>query len=108
MEVINTPKPETFKKQLTSANILLVEAGTNTPQGGDASHGGRTVLQLIDEGSTHWSVSIDGQPPQTLGTLRVELGGDTEADTFMRALQWALQVYRFQRSQGAELVGHFE
>jgi len=102
------PEPETFKKELTSANILLVEAGTNTPQGGAASHGGQTVLQLIDEGGTDWQVMIDGKGPYTLGTLRVVMRGDTEADTFMRALEWALQVYKFQRSQGSELVGHWE
>ena len=102
------PRPETFKKELTSANILLVEAGTSAPQGGAASHGGKTVLQLIDEGGTDWHITIDGKDIGSLGTLRIEFWGDTEADTFMRSLEYALQVYRFQRSQGAEVVGHFK
>jgi hypothetical protein len=51
---------KTFRKEISSANILSVETGTNTPCGGDAGHGGITIFKLKDEGATGWSLTFDG------------------------------------------------
>jgi len=81
---------KTVTKELTSANILRMTAGTNTPQGGDAGHGGVTVFSLEDIAGTGWDIeiitdseviSID-QPKKII----LKLYGDCEAETFTRAL----------------------
>ena len=41
-------KLETFKMEFWSANAFQVEVGTNTPQGGNDSHGGQTLFRLKD------------------------------------------------------------
>jgi hypothetical protein len=67
----------------TSANILAVTVETNCPRGGDSGHGGRTTLELRDEGSTDIRVHTipDG--------VRIEFGGDSECGTLIECLRWA-------------------
>ena len=110
---------ETLSKTFTSMNVLTVAAGTNTPQGGDAGHGGLTILELTDEGGTSWSLIVEedsgrktifrsfiisGEQPgknetliHSLKRVRLELYGDSEAATFIAALKFALKVYELQR-----------
>jgi len=56
-------KLETFKMEFWSANAFQVEVGTNTPQGGNDSHGGQTLFRLKDAtaGGTCWSITVRGQ-----------------------------------------------
>ena len=42
----------TYIRDVVSANILEVEAGTTGFMGGDTGHGGRTYFRIQDEGST--------------------------------------------------------
>ena len=42
----------TYTRDVVSANILEVEAGTTGYQGGDSGHGGRTYFRIEDAGST--------------------------------------------------------
>ena len=42
----------TYTRDVVSANILEVEAGTTGFMGGDTGHGGRTYFRIQDEGST--------------------------------------------------------
>ncbi len=85
---------EIYGKEFVSCNILRAEVGTNCPQGGDTGHGGRTILRLIDEAATDISIKVDGQPLGSIKTLEILLGGDTECDTFMNALNFALNVLK--------------
>jgi hypothetical protein len=110
---------ETFSKTFTSMNILTVAAGTNTPQGGDAGHGGVIVFELSNEGGTSWSLIVEedsgrktifrsfiiaGEKPDKnenlihgLKRIRLELHGDSKAATFIAALKFALKVFELQR-----------
>ena len=42
----------TYTREVISANILEVEAGTTGYMGGDSGHGGRTYLRIQDSAST--------------------------------------------------------
>jgi hypothetical protein len=79
-------------REFQSCNILEATADTNTPQGGDAGHGGETVLHLTDVAGTDWTIYVDGKEIE-FGPHEVELrlGGDSEGETFADALIWAGQ-----------------
>ena len=42
----------TYSRDVISANILEVEAGTTGYKGGDTGHGGRTYFRIADAAST--------------------------------------------------------
>lgn len=42
----------TYTRDVVSANILEIEAGTTGYQGGDSGHGGRTYFRIEDAAST--------------------------------------------------------
>jgi len=48
LDELKTIVKERLPPTFTSANILTVKVGTNTPRGGDAGHGGETVRLLGD------------------------------------------------------------
>ncbi len=77
-------------KTFVSCNILKMLCGTNCPCGGDAGHGGKTILKLEDEACTDWEIYVNGQLvcecPQTVTLI---LKGDTENETFIDALKYA-------------------
>jgi hypothetical protein len=92
-------KPQTTVKEIASANILRVEAGTNCPQGGDAGHGGRTYFSLRDLGGTAWQVRVRSSDGQTRVieqpvSIEIVLAGDTEHETFTAGLEFALEALR--------------
>ena len=79
-------------KEISSANILLVEAGTNCPQGGDSGHGGRTVLRLSDLGGTAMQCRVNDGTLIDANKIEIVLSGDTECVTFTEALEFAASV----------------
>lgn len=91
-------------KEITSANILGVSAGTTAPAGGDAGHGGRTLIRIEDLGGTNWGIRITGNQGEfytlggpmdlQLGSVEILLGGDTEAETIAEALEFAAETIR--------------
>jgi len=89
--------------KIPSANILEIEVGTNGRQGGDSGHGGRTYLRLTNEGATAWKVIVTdetGRGQHTEGPRDIEiiLGGDTELDTFIEGLKFAVDTLEQLRS----------
>ena len=88
------PKLTIYSKEITSANLLKVQVGTNCPQGGDAGHGGRTVLRLIDFGGTNMRCCIGGHDLVDTTKVEIVLLGDSEHETFISALDFALSVLR--------------
>ena len=93
---------ETLSKTFTSMTVLTVAAGTNTPQGGDAGHGGVTIFELTDEAGTDWQLTVEEHSGNktlisNIKKVRLEFYGDSEADTFIAALKFALEVYKLQR-----------
>ena len=51
----------TYTREIYSANVLEVEAGTNGFQGGDSGHGSRTYIRIEDMGSTDIRVNPLGR-----------------------------------------------
>lgn len=81
----------TYTRDVVSANILQVEAGTTGYKGGDTGHGGRTYFRIQDEAST----DIDVKPIITrygCDGFEVTLGGDCELETMIRTLKFITKV----------------
>ena len=69
--------------------MLSASVETNCPQGGDAGHGGRTVIALDSKGQ------LDFEP------ITIDAGGDFEAEALADALEWAGQELRRQITANA-------
>ncbi len=81
----------TYTRDVVSANILEVEAGTNGYQGGDTGHGGRTYFRIEDAASTDMEVRSYVNKYGCPG-FEVTLGGDCELETMIRALKFITKV----------------
>lgn len=101
--------------EITDCNILTVEVGTTGKKGGDSGHGCRTYLCINNDSSTELNcrtglgghdVDADGRCHYRMDATdhghvdRVEimLGGDSELDTFIEALDFAVDVLKKQRN----------
>ena len=80
----------TYTRDVVSANILTVEAGTTGYMGGDSGHGGRTYFRIEDQGSTDIQVLPIGRNGDE--GFEVFLGGDCELETVIRALKFITKV----------------
>ena len=87
----------TFTREIISANVLSVEAGTNGFQGGDSGHGSRTYFRIIDCGSTDIRVKTHGFDGDE--SFEVILGGDCELETIIRALKFITKVLEDQAKE---------
>lgn len=81
----------TYTRDVVSANILEVEAGTTGYQGGDSGHGGRTYFRIEDAASTDMEVRSYANKYGCPG-FEVVLGGDCEMETMIRALKFITKV----------------
>jgi hypothetical protein len=77
-----------------SSNIIEASIRTTGPQGGDAGHGGRSVLTIEAEPNTHWVVTIDGKEIEDPKTLKIMMLGDTEMETFQGILDFVAAEHR--------------
>lgn len=80
----------TYTRDVVSANLLEVEAGTTGYMGGDSGHGGRTYFRIEDQGSTDIQVLPIGRYGDE--GFEVFLGGDCELETVIRALKFITKV----------------
>lgn len=87
----------TFTREIISANVLSVEAGTNGYQGGDSGHGSRTYFRITDCGSTDIHVNTHGFGGDE--GFEVFLGGDCELETIIRALKFITKVLEDQAKE---------
>ncbi|WP_235847424.1 hypothetical protein [Intestinibacillus massiliensis] len=76
----------TYTREIYSANILEVEAGTNGFQGGDSGHGSRAYIRIEDMGGTDIRINPLGRD----GEEGFELfpGGDCELEPMTTALKF--------------------
>jgi len=81
----------TYTRDVVSANILQVEAGTNGYQGGDSGHGSRTYFRIKDEGGTDMNIETHINR-YCDSEFEVTLGGDCELETMIRALKFIVKV----------------
>ena len=81
----------TYTRDVISANILEVEAGTTGYMGGDSGHGGRTYFRIQDSASTDMEIRTFVDKHGCNG-FEVFLGGDCELETTIRALKFITKV----------------
>lgn len=81
----------TYSRDVVSANILEVEAGTTGYRGGDTGHGGRTYFKIKDAASTDMDINVLRDRYGCTG-FEVTLGGDCELETMIRALKFITKV----------------
>ena len=80
----------TYSREIYSANVLVVEAGTNGYQGGDSGHGSRTYFRIENAGGTDIEAHLIG--PYGTDGIEVSLGGDCELETIITALKFITKV----------------
>jgi len=84
--------------EVTDICIMSVLAGTNCPKGGDAGHGGVTVLLIKDLGSVCMELHADGKEVASQPTtVRLVLRGDAECSTFIEGMSMAIRFLKDQR-----------
>ncbi|MCD6348666.1 MAG: hypothetical protein J7L91_03495 [Candidatus Korarchaeota archaeon] len=85
-ELLGNLLSKRFFSHITS---LALEVGTNVPQGGDAGHGGRTLLGLEDVKGNAWDLYVETESGELLKfeyprKVDIVLYGDSEGLTFIR------------------------
>lgn len=85
----------TWMREVVSANILEVEAGTNGYHGGDAGHGSKTYIRIEDAGGTSIKVKPINDGYGNIG-FEMELGGDCELSTIIEAFKFVVTVLEDQ------------
>lgn len=84
----------TCKTSISMCNIIDVEAGTNGYHGGDSGHGGRTYIRIEDNSGSDMQVkTVNGDRG-----VEIFLGGDSELDTIIGALEFAVKILKKQAS----------
>lgn len=89
-------KTQLKSEEFWSANAFKVTVGTNTPCGGDAGHGGKTLFRLQNLAGTDWNILVDGEGVIGPDELTIILGGDCEANTFADSLIFAGKTLKKQ------------
>lgn len=79
------------KKEIVMANTLEVIVGTNCPQGGDAGHGGVTILRLTNLGGTAMKGIVIEDSYGDTQEIHMEFYGDHEAYSLLEALKFAVK-----------------
>ena len=75
----------TFTREITGANMLEVEAGTNGFKGGNAEHGSRTYFRITDIGNTDMFVKTSRRPfSNNTESAEFILGGDDMMEHLLR------------------------
>lgn len=83
---------ETWKREITDANILSGEVGTNGYQGSDTGHGSRTYIRIQNEGGTDLGARVLLDSLSYVDGVEIVLGGDAELSTMIEALKFATKV----------------
>lgn len=78
-----------IRKTFNSANILEVTVATTGYRGGDAGHGGRSVVRINDLGGTAIKARIIPESVHGNGGIELMLGGDCELITLIDGLRFA-------------------
>ena len=90
---------KTTSKLIPGINQLHVEAGTNGLKGGDSGSGSRTFIRIAEAGGTVWNVTVvdehgNEETFESPSEIAITLGGDSELDTMIRALEFALAALK--------------
>lgn len=104
--------------EILNANIIKVAAGTTGYKGGDTGHGGRTFFGIRNEAGTDMRITFSAERWNSTGgeleveeadghtnifgrnleadRICIEFGGDAELETFIEALEFALETLKEQ------------
>lgn len=88
----------TYQREVVSANILEVEAGTTGFCGGDSRYGCRTYFRIKDLSSTDIHPKLIERNAYSNGGFEVVLGGDCELETIIGALKFIVKVLEDQKN----------
>lgn len=104
MVKINNIEVPTKKKTFTDCNVIECEVGTTGHKGGDSGHGGRTYFKLRDLGSTDMRVGVKEWCAPAFShndaeAVVIAFGGDSELDTFIDALEFAVSTLKEMKSR---------
>lgn len=91
-----------YEKEIVSANILRVAAGTTGLRGGDTGYGCRTFIEIEDEGSTDIKFKVINDGTNFGGYLKIELGGDTELETIIEGLEFIVETLKANKDSKRE------
>ena len=93
-----------FRKDITSANLLQVVAGTTGYEGGDSGSGSRTYIRIYDNSSTDIRVKpiVDKFGN---GGVEIVLGGDCELYTIINGLEFITNILKVHRHDGTLYEG---
>lgn len=83
---------KTYREEFGGISSLEVEVGTNGYHGGDAGHGSRTYLRIENTDCS----CIEASVMQDDRGFEIILGGDSEMDTFIDALDFAVGILKKQ------------
>ena len=92
---------DTYKRNIYSASVLEVEAGTNGYKGGDTGHGSRTYFRIQDMGGTDIQVRLTHDSRGHEDGVVVALGGDHELAGIIEGLKFIVKVLE-EQSRGIE------
>ena len=79
-----------YETTIEDAIILRVAAGTTGLMGGDAGHGGETIIEIENEQNA--GAIFFGRPRNNL--LRISLGGDAELRVMIKAMEHITKTLR--------------
>ena len=76
----------TYTRDVVSANLLEVEAGTNGFQGGDAGHGSRAYIRIENMGGT--AIQVNALGHDGAHGFELHLCCDRQLETMITALKF--------------------
>jgi hypothetical protein len=95
VRTIDGVRVQTLETEISSLyNSLTVEVGTTGYMGGDSRKGGRTFLKILNTNNSDFNVRKDASGQG----FSLRLGGDTELDTLIESLEFAVNELKKQRN----------
>ncbi len=100
-----------WKAKNVNHGVCEVNVGveTNCPKGGDAGHGGFTVIEFTDEGGTNMDAVVEKDSYGYVKNIRLVFKGDIELNLLLESLDFVSKELKRQlnnnlkRSKGMEL-----
>lgn len=89
--------------EIADHNIIEVSVGTTCPTNSNSGHGGKTIFRIEDMANTDIKVNVlKGNHGSDEG-VEIVLNGDSECETFIRALEFATKVLKEQYQKNNRL-----
>ncbi len=86
-----------YERDFEGACIVTARAGTTGLMGGDAGHGGKTIVEIESCGCDIVFIAQDEETNDTIGIfkkIRISANGDSELMNLIESLEWIVKVLR--------------